>query len=113
MPLNAAALQDGGAAIATAIVFLSLHTDTPDAGGSNESSAPRVAAGLTSVGGVISTASKAFTGGASSGPCKFVGFWSASTGGTFLGSAALAGDQAFNAAGQYTVDAMTLTGSAT
>lgn len=38
-------------------------------------------------------------------------FFSASVAGTFFGFEALTGDQAFNAAGEYTVDALTITGS--
>jgi hypothetical protein len=103
--LNAAA--DGFAA---AFGFLSLHSADPGTGGTSETSAARVAAawGAAAAGAVTST-SKAFTGGASSGACTHVGYWSASSGGTFGGSRPLTGDQAFNAAGEYTVDSVTET----
>jgi hypothetical protein len=38
-------------------------------------------------------------------------FFSASTGGTFYGFDALSGDQAFNAEGEYSITALTITGS--
>jgi len=40
-------------------------------------------------------------------------FFSASSAGTFYGYDALAGDQAFNAAGEYSITALTVTGSST
>ena len=40
-------------------------------------------------------------------------FFSASTAGTFYGYDALSGDQAFNAAGEYDITALTITGSST
>ena len=112
--LNAAALHIGGAAIATAIAWVQIHTATPSSGGSNEATSARQAVTLSDTGGVI-TASAAvnFTGGAASGPALFLGYWSASTAGTFYGYEALTGDQTFNAAGQYTVNSITITGSST
>lgn len=114
MPVNGAFLQAGAAAEATAFPFMSIHTALPNASGSNESAAPRVAAGWSTSNGVLtSSAAKNFTGGAASGPALYVGFWSASTAGTFGGYQALTGDQAFNAAGQYTVNTVTVTPTAT
>lgn len=52
----------------------------------------------------------AFTG-AASGPATHLGIWDASTAGTFRGTVALTGDQAFNAAGEYSVTSITLTGT--
>jgi hypothetical protein len=48
----------------------------------------------------------AFTGLTASGAVKYVSVWSAATGGTFLGQYALTGDQAANGAGQYTLDTL-------
>ena len=42
-----------------------------------------------------------------------VGFWSASTAGTFYGYYALTGDQTFNAAGEYTISSLSIPGSST
>jgi hypothetical protein len=105
MPLNTAALSTARDAVATAAPFLAIHTATPDATGSNQSAAARVAAAWSAG---VST-SKSFTGGAASGPALFVGFWSAATGGVFYGYQALTGDQTFNAAGQYTINSVSIT----
>lgn len=63
-------------------------------------------------GGVITVTNVplAFTGSAGAG-ATHVHFWSASTSGTFYGFKALTGDQAFNAAGEYNITSLTLTGS--
>ena len=112
MPINSALLQVGGAAMATAAAYLGLASALPDASGSNATTHGRVASGLTSTAGVVSTTNKAFTGGAASGPVLYVTYWSALTGGTFYGYNILSGDQASNQAGNYTVNTVTLTGSA-
>lgn len=114
MALNSSGIQLGAAAIASGITYMSLHSGDPGAAGtSNTTAAARQACSLTASGGNISLASAvAFTGGAASGPVSYVGYWSASTGGTYYGSQLLTGDSAFNAAGQYTITALTLTGSA-
>lgn len=113
MPLNDACLDLGGTAMKNAITHLSLHTALPDAVGSNATTAARQAAGwgATATGGDFSTTNKAFTGGAANGPCQYVGFWSAITGGTFYGYQALTGDQTFNSAGEYTITSLTVSGT--
>lgn len=113
MAVNAAFLQAGAVAQATAFPFLSIHTATPNASGSNESTAARVAAGWATANGVLTATGKSFTGGAASSGAQHVGFWSAATGGTFGGSQPLTGDQSFNAAGQYTINSVTVTPTAT
>lgn len=90
-------------------LFESIHTADPGTTGANESTAPRVAVTLTTSGAVATVPAKSFTGGAASGAAKFVGLWSASTGGTFITGSALTGDQAFNAAGAYNVGSWTVT----
>lgn len=114
MPLNDAALNVGAGAIRTAITHLSLHSSTPNSSGSNETTAARVAAGWGAVAGSgdFSATNKAFTGVASSGAVTHVGFWSASTSGTFYGYQALTGDQTANSAGEYTVSTVSIDGSA-
>lgn len=110
--LNTAGIQLGAAAIAAGIDHLSLHTAAPDGTGSNLSSAGKVAVTCTASNGVVNIPQTAFTGGASSGPVAAVGYWG--SGGTvWLGYDDPTGDTAFNAAGQYTVNASTITGSAT
>lgn len=112
MAVNSAFLQAGAAAQATAFPYLSIHTATPNASGSNESTAARVNAGWTTNNGVLTATNKAFAGGAASGPALYVGYWSALTAGTFGGYHPLTGDQAFNAAGQYTINSVTVTPTA-
>jgi hypothetical protein len=98
-----------------AATHLSLHTAQPDAAGSNAAASARVAAswGSAVTGDFATLTNKAFTGGAASGPCTHVGFWSASTAGTFYGWLALTGDQTFNSAGEYTITSLTIPGTAT
>lgn len=112
MAVNAAYLQSGAAAMATAFPFISIHTAQPSTTGSNESAAARKNAGWSTANGVLTSTSQSFTGGAASGAATHVGLWSASTAGTFGGWYALTGDQAFNAAGAYTVNPITITLSA-
>lgn len=107
--LDTAGIEAGAVAIAAAIDHISLHTATPDGTGSNLSSAGKVAVTCTASGGVVTIPSTNFTGGAASGPCIAVGYW---TGSTWLGYNLLTGDQAFNAAGQYTLNTSTITGTA-
>lgn len=115
MPLNDALLTIGAQAMQDAVTHLSLHTAQPDGTGSNESTATRQAASWDTAanGDMLLTTDEAFTGGASSGACTHVGLWSAVTAGTFYGYFALTGDQTFNAAGEYTLTAITVTGSST
>lgn len=113
MAFNDAALTVGATAIAAAYPYLSLHSSGAVTSSANETSAGRVAASWSVDGdGDITTTSKAFTGGAASGAVVRVGYWSASSGGTYGGGSLLTGDAAFNAAGEYTVDSITETGTA-
>ena len=61
--------------------------------------------------GDITWSNIAFTGGAASGPVVRVGYWSASTSGTYYGGSLLTGDATFNAAGEYTVTSVVETGT--
>ena len=114
MPLNDTALNLMGDALAAAATHVSLHSADPGATGTNETSAGRqVASWSASAAGDLSlSAAENFTGGAASGACTYVGLWSASTAGTFYGGFALTGDQTFNAAGEYTVNDITISGTA-
>lgn len=115
MPLNDALLNVGVTAMQTSATYISIHTALPSAVGSNESTAPRIAAGWGAAanGDFGTLANKAFTGGALSGPATYLGFWSAVSGGSFFGWVPLTGDQTFNAAGAYTVTSVTISGTAT
>ena len=115
MPLNDTLLNIGNAAMQAAATHMAIHTAQPDAAGSNQSAAGRQAITWVTAanGDLIATVDLAFTGGAASGAATHVGFWSASTSGTFYGWLPLTGDQTFNAAGEYTVTGVTVTGTAT
>jgi hypothetical protein len=115
MAFNNTALNVAGDAMAAAYPFISIHTSGTVADSTNESTAARVAAAWSAAtnGGDITAGPLAFTGGAASGPAIRVGYWSAASGGTYGGGSLLSGDQAFNAAGDYTVTSITETGSAT
>lgn len=115
MALNDTALNLGTTAIKNAITHVSLHSGDPGAAGtSNTTTAARQAVtwGSVSGGDVTSSGTLNFTGGAASGGVTHIGFWSASTAGTFYGSQSLTGDATFNAAGEYSVTGITLNSSA-
>jgi hypothetical protein len=111
--LNDTALNLMANALAAAATYASLHTADPGTTGTSETSAGRqqVAWDTASGGDISISAAENFTGGAASGACTYVGLWSAATGGTFYGGFALTGDQTFNAAGEYTLNDVTITGS--
>ena len=114
MALNNTCLDIGATAMRNAITHLALHTANPEPTGTSPATSARQAAGWGAVAnGDFSTSNVNFTGGAANGPCTYVGFWSASTGGTFYGSQALTGDQTFNSAGEYTITSLTANGSST
>jgi hypothetical protein len=114
MALNDTILNIGNAAMQTAMTHMAIHTAQPNASGSNESAAARQAITWVTAanGDLVATVDLAFTGGAASGAATHVGFWSASSAGTFYGWLPLTGDQTFNAAGEYTVTGVTITGTA-
>lgn len=113
--LNDALLNIGVGAMQAAALYIQIHTALPNATGSNEATSARVACSwpAASNGDFGTLSNKAFTGGAASGPAQYLGFWSASTAGTFYGYLPLTGDQTFNAAGAYTVTSVTIPGTAT
>ena len=63
MALNAAAQTAAGNGLSAVITHLAIHTATPDAAGSNPSTAARVAVTWTNTAGDLSSGSKNFTGG--------------------------------------------------
>lgn len=100
-----AVLDDGNEAVIwVAIGDGPLSTD--------QTSAARVQLASTVAAGVITATGVPydFTGTPLDGATHAL-FFSASTAGTFYGFKALTGDQAFNAAGEYSIDALTFTGS--
>lgn len=116
MPLNDTIQNIGCAAMQTAMTHAALYTALPNAAGTTNvaTSARQPITWVTAANGdMVATVDLNFTGGAASGPCTYVGFWSAATSGTYYGEQALTGDQTFNAAGEYTLTGITITGTAT
>lgn len=110
MALNTGEVQVAAAAIAADIDGMTLHSGDPGTDGTaNTTSASKQAVTPSATDGVITIGSTAFTGGEASGDCAYIGLWAATV---FRGSFPLTGDQTFNAAGEYTVTSVTITGSA-
>jgi hypothetical protein len=112
--LNDTILNLGAAAMQAAMTHLQIHTAEPNASGSNEAaSARQVITWVTAANGdIVATVDLPFTGITASGAATHAGFWSALTTGTFYGWQVTTGDQTANAAGEYTVLGITITGSA-
>ncbi|MDR6861982.1 hypothetical protein [Phycicoccus sp. 3266] len=105
-----ATVKIGSDAIAAAITHLSIHTAGDTSSSGSESTAPRQPIALVSdANGNLTAGPISFTGGAANGPAVRYGYWTAASGGTYRGGAMLAGDNAFNAAGEYVVDSVTET----
>lgn len=109
MALNTAGinaiLDDGN----EAVIYAAIGSG-PTAG--DQTSAARVQVATSVAGGVITATGVpyAFTGSAGAAATHVL-FFSQATGGTFYGSDALDGDQAFNAAGSYSLTSLTITGT--
>lgn len=114
MAFSDGALNTGGAAMAAAFPYISLHTSGAVTSSANESTAARKLANwvVDADGDLTLTAPLDFTGGAAGGPVVRAGYWSASSGGTYGGGVLLTGDTTFNASGEYTVTQITETGTA-
>lgn len=114
MALNDAALDVAGEAIAAAITHVSLHSGDPGgAGASNVIAGGRAAIDLNSTDGDLSLATAVLkTGLTASATVAFLGFWSASTGGVYYGSAPrTTGDSNVNAAGEYNISSISIPAS--
>jgi hypothetical protein len=112
--LNDAGLNVGGTAMATAYGFVSLHSGDPGVSGtSNVIAGGRFPIDIESTDGdLASTAAVAATGLTPLAEVAYLGLWSASTGGTFYGSAErISGDAAVNSAGEYTISSLTIPGA--
>lgn len=111
MPLNTAGinaiLDDGN----EAVVWVAIGSGQNSG---DQTSTSRVQLASTVAAGVITATGVpyAFTGTPGAGATHAL-FYSASTGGTFYGYDALTGDTTFNAAGEYDLTALTITGSST
>lgn len=114
--LNDTLLNIGNAAMQSAATHAGLFTAAPNSTGTTNvaASGRQAITWVTAANGdMVMTVDLPFTGGTASGACQAVGLWSASTAGTFYGYFLLTGDQTFNAAGEYTVTDITITGTAT
>jgi hypothetical protein len=111
MPLNQAGinayLDDGN----EAVVYVAIGDGQTSA---DQTSAARVQLTSTVAAGVITATGVpyAFTGTPGDGATNAL-FFSAASGGTFYGYDALTGDTTFNAAGEYNLTSLTITGSST
>lgn len=109
MPLNNAGinaiLEDGN----EAVIWVGIGSGPTSA---DQTSAQRRQLASTVAAGVITATGVpyAYTGTPAAGATHALLF-NASTAGTFYGYDALAGDQAFNAAGDYSLTSLTVTGS--
>lgn len=113
MALNDAAVTVGATAIKNAITHLQAYSAATNAGGTTNAVGSRLAVtGSVDSDGDITWAGT-FTGLPSSGPVYSVGYWSASSGGTFYGERPITtGDTTANVAGEFSFTA-TEVGSAT
>jgi hypothetical protein len=112
--LNDTLLNIGNAAMQAAATHALLYTAEPNAAGTTNQSSAALAAitwDTAANGDMVLTTDEPFTGGASSGACTHVGLWDSGET-TFYGYFALTGDQTFNAAGEYTLTGITITGTA-
>ena len=106
MALNDAALVVGATAIKNGITHLQLFSATPNAPGTTNAVGSRVAStGTVDADGDITWTTVNFTGLTANQAVAGVGYWSASTAGTFYGYSAIGGgsDTTANAAGEYTL----------
>lgn len=109
MPLNDTALNAMGAVLDSSITALSLHSATPNATGSNETTAGRQTPSFSVANGdVTMDAAEAFTGGAANGAVAAVGLWA---GAVWWGYFPITGDASFNSSGEYTLDTLVIAGS--
>jgi len=97
-------LLDG---LADGVEFVSLHTDDPDGSGSDEVSASPYArksvVWATPASASVSSASAIVFDIPGSTTINHLGYWSASSGGTFYGARALDSEQTFATPGTYTI----------
>ena len=113
MALNDAALVVGATAIKNAITHIQLYSAATNGAGTTNTIGTRVAStGSVDADGDITWTSIAFTGLSANQAVHSVGYFSASTSGTFYGSTVLTGDATANAAGEYTVTSITETSTA-
>ena len=101
----------------TGVTFVSLHTADPSTDGSNEVSGGSYTregvSWASAASGSISTSASVVFDVPGSTTITHLGYWSASTSGTFYGSRALDTNQTFATAGTYTIATGNITESIT
>lgn len=116
MAFSDAAMQIGANAIRTSITHAQLHS-AASANGTTNLQGGRFAVSFsnaaTADGDFSLPAPVQVTGLAANGAVTHVSLWTASSGGTHLGTFALTGDNTANAAGEYTFQSFTVNGSTT
>lgn len=115
MPLDDATLLLMGNALDAAITHMRLHSADPGSGETSSLGSGRVACAFTSDadGDLTLDAAVDFTGLGAGATVAYVTLWSASSAGTRRGKFAITGDGTANAAGEYQVTALTITGTST
>lgn len=117
MPLNNAAMVVAANALRAAITHIQTHSADPGVAGTTSPTSaarqPVTWSAATSDGDFGLSAALNFTGIAANGGVTWVSAWSALTSGTWYGNFALTGDATANSAGEYTLTALNLNGSAT
>ena len=102
--LNDAALVLAANAVDGAITHMQLHSGARGSAGTTNAIGSRVAVnGSVDGDGDVTWTNISFTGLPANSPVAEVSYWSAATGGTYYGGAALTGDTTANASGEYTV----------
>lgn len=110
MALNDAALVLAANAVDTAVTHFQLYSAVTNAAGTTNAIGTRVAVNGTVDGdGDITWTNTAFTGLTANQAVHSVGYWTASSAGTFYGVSVLSGDATANSAGEYTVTSVTET----
>ncbi len=114
MALNDAALVLAANAVDGAISHFQLYSGAPGVAGTTNAVGTRVAVNGTVDGdGEIVWSNTSFTGLTANQAVTHVGYWSASTAGTYYGASSLSGDGSANSAGEYVVTTVTETSTAT
>lgn len=114
MPLDDAALALMATALDTAITHVRFHSADPGSGETSALGAGRSTISLTTDadGDFTLDAPVNITGLSASQAVTWVTLWSASSAGTRYGKFQLTGDTAANAAGEYSLTALPITGTA-
>lgn len=110
MALNDAALVLAANAVDGVISHFQLYSAATNAGGTTNAVGSRVAVnGTVDADGDITWTNTAFTGLTANQAVHSVGYWTASSSGTFYGVSVLSGDATANSAGEFTVTTVTET----